>query len=66
MLVEKILEMTNEEILEMVNEENYEYISERFSNLNNFCDIYQDGARLGGEDEYLEVNEYIELLKEND
>ena len=61
--VEKILDMTNEEIIEMISEENYDYVLERFG-LNNFCDIYQDGARLSGEDEYLEVNEYIELLKE--
>ena len=62
MLVEKILEMKNEEIIEMLNEDEKEYAIERFSNLNNFCDIYQDGARLSNEDEFISPSEYLDML----
>ena len=62
MLVEKILEMKNEEIIEMLNENEKEYVRERFSNLNNFCDIYQDGARLSNEDEFISPSEYLDML----
>ena len=62
MLVEKILEMKNEEIIKMLNEDEKEYAIERFSNLNNFCDIYQDGARLSNEDEFISPSEYLDML----
>lgn len=63
MLVQKILNMTNEEIIKSISENNIDYVIERWRTFNNFCDIYQDAARESGEDEYFNVNEYIELIK---
>lgn len=61
MLVEKILEMRNEEIAGMLSEEEIEVAENKYRTLSNFCDIYQDGARLSGEDEFMTPSEYIKL-----
>ena len=63
MLVEKILEMRNEEIIGMLNREEKEIAECKYRSLNNFCDIYQDGARLSGDDEFVSPSEYIKLIQ---
>ena len=63
MLVEKILNMENEEIIGMLSQEEVEMVTEKYKTLNNFCDMYQDGARLSGEDEFVTPSEYIELMQ---
>ena len=63
MLVEKILNMGNEEIIGMLSQEEVEMVTERYRTLNNFCDMYQDGARLSDEDEFVTPSEYIELMQ---
>lgn len=63
MLVEKILEMRNEEIIGMLSREEIEIAEEKYRSLNNFCDIYQDGARLSEEDEFVTPSEYISLMQ---
>lgn len=63
MLVEKILNMGNEEIIGMLSQEEVEMVTKRYRTLNNFCDMYQDGARLSDEDEFVTPSEYIELMQ---
>lgn len=63
MLVERILEMRNEEIIGMLSREEVEIVTEKYKTLNNFCDVYQDGARLSGEDEFVTPSEYISLMQ---
>lgn len=63
MLVEKILNMENEEIIGMLSQEEVEMVTEKYKTLNNFCDMYQDGARLSDEDEFVTPSEYIELMQ---
>lgn len=63
--VEEILEMLNEEILSKLSQEELELVDNEFGNRNNFCDMYQDGASQSGEEEYFDVNEYLEKILEN-
>lgn len=62
MRVEQILNMRNEEILKMLTDKELEIIDDSsIVNRNHFCDLYQDGARLSGEDEFLTPSEYLNI-----
>ena len=63
---ETILNMTAEELEKELTEENWEYSLKRYVTINNALDTYQDGAKLSGQDEYLEPNEYFSLEKEQE
>lgn len=62
--VEEILEMLNKEILAKLSQEELELVDDEFGNRNYFCDMYQDGAKLSGEEEYFDVSEYLERILE--
>lgn len=57
-----ILEMTNKEIIRLLTMEEQEQAKEIYKTLENFCDNYQDGARLGGEDVYFSPSEYLKII----
>ena len=66
MKVNEILKMTVEELEKKLTEENWEYACDRYVTINNALETYQDGAKLSGENEYLEPNEYFSLMKEEE
>jgi hypothetical protein len=47
-------------------QENYDYVIEEYPDLQRALECYQEGAEgdTSGENEYLGVNEYFELIKE--
>lgn len=57
-----ILEMTNNEIIELLTVEEQEQAKEIYKTLENFCDNYQEGARLGGEEIYFSPSEYLKVI----
>lgn len=65
MLVEKIINLKINEFENLLNNENYIYIKERYNYIWLALERYQEGARLSNQDEYLEVNEYFDLIKES-
>lgn len=66
MKVTQILEMRNEKILSTLTQEELEIIDDsNIANRNHFCDLYQDGARMSGEDEYISSSEYLKLCIED-
>ncbi|WP_143314464.1 hypothetical protein [Clostridium sp. HBUAS56017] len=47
-------------------QENYDYIIEEYPSIARALECYQEGAQgdTDGEDSYLDINEYFELIKE--
>lgn len=64
MKTSKIMEMEVSEFKKMLSGDNFERALEIFKTSENALERYQDGARLSGESEYLNPNEYIEAVEE--
>ena len=66
MKVGKILYMKDEQILSMLSEKELEQLDNSIiANRNHFCDLFQEGARLSGGDEYITPSEYLTFLLED-
>lgn len=61
-----ILKLTTREFVNLLTDDNYQYAIDKFKTIENALEKYQEGAKLSGVDEYVNVNEYMELCKEND
>lgn len=71
MKLENILNLKVEDFEKMLTEEEKEYVTKEnkcdyWTSMNLFLEKYQDGAKLSNQDKYVDIHEYIELLKEQD
>ena len=63
MKVKNILNLSIEEFENLLSKKNYNWIIEKYKYAYMALQMYQDGAQLSGQDDYLEVNEYFELIR---
>jgi hypothetical protein len=62
----EIKKLTVGKFEDLLNEEMWQYVNDEMPSFERALEIYQEGAELAndGEDNYLDVNEYFKLLKE--
>ena len=56
----EIMKMTTKEFEKELSQSNWEFAKEKYITISNALEVYQDGARLSNEEEYLNVNEYFD------
>lgn len=64
MNINKIRLLTVEEFEILMGEKTFEYINESYPNMNFALNDYQEGAEGNGESEYLSIDEYFKLSKD--
>ena len=58
--------MTIQEFENELTQSNLDFVKEKYITLANALYVYKDGAILSGEDEYLNVNEYFDMIQVQD
>ena len=66
MKTSEILAMTIQEFENELTESNLEFVKEKYITLVNALNAYEEGAILSNEEEYLNVNEYFNIIRELD
>ena len=66
MKTSKILKMTTQEFESELTESNWEFVKEKYITIANALSAYQEGAILSNEKEYLNVNEYFDMIQVQD
>ena len=61
-----ILSMTIQEFVNELTQSNLEFVKEKYITVVNALNAYEEGALLSGEDEYLNVNEYFNMIRKQD
>ena len=62
----EILEMTTKELENELSESNWKFVKEKYITIANALNVYQEGASLSNEEEYLNVNEYFDIIRVQD
>ena len=62
----EILKMTIEEFENELTQSNWEFAKEKYITIENALNVYQEGASLSNEEEYLNVNEYFDIIRVQD
>ena len=66
MKTSQILSMTIQEFVNELTQSNLEFVIEKYITIVNALNAYEEGALLSGEDEYLNVNEYFNMIRKQD
>ena len=66
MKTSQILSMTIQEFANELTQSNLEFVKEKYITIVNALNAYEEGALLSGEDEYLNVNEYFNMVRKQD
>lgn len=66
MKTSEILTMTTKEFENELTESNWEFVKEKYLTIENALYCYKDGAILSNEKEYLNVNEYFDMIQVQD
>ena len=66
MKTSQILSMTIQEFANELTQSNLEFVKEKYITIVNALNAYEEGALLSGEDEYLNVNEYFNMIRKQD
>ena len=66
MKTSEILKMTTQEFESELTQSNLEYAKEKYITIANALNAYQEGAILSNEKEYLNVNEYFDMIQVQD
>ena len=66
MKTSEILKMTTQEFESELTKSNWEFVKEKYITIANALNAYEEGALLSGEDEYLNVNEYFNMIRKQD
>ena len=62
----EIIEMTIKEFENELTQSNLEFAKEKYITIANALNAYQEGASLSNEEEYLNVNEYFDIIRVQD
>ena len=66
MKTSEILSMTIQEFENELSQVNWEFVKEKYITIVNALNAYEEGAILSNEEEYLNVNEYFNIIRELD
>ena len=59
----EILTMTTKELENELSESNLEFVKKKYITIANALNAYQEGAILSNEENYLNVNEYFDIIR---
>ena len=62
----EILTMTIKEFENELTQRNWEFVKEKYITIANALNAYKEGAGLSNEEEYLNVNEYFDIIRVQD
>ena len=62
----EIMKMTTKEFEKELTQSNWEFVKEKYITIANALNAYQEGASLSNEEEYLNVNEYFDIIRVQD
>ena len=62
----EIIEMTTNEFENELTQRNWEFVKEKYITIANALNAYQEGTSLSNEEEYLNVNEYFDIIRVQD
>ena len=66
MKTSEILTMTIQEFENELTQSNLEFVKEKYITIANALHVYQEGAILSNEEEYLNINEYLDIVRVQD
>ena len=66
MKTSEIMKMTTEELEKELTESNWKFAKEKYITIANALNAYQEGASLSNEPEYLNVNDYFDIIRVQD